>query len=347
MTTAAAVLAEGLRKSYGTERALDGFDLRVPYGTVHGLLGPNGAGKTTAVQVLTTLLRPDGGRALVGGHDVATDPEQVRRRIGLTGQYAAVDEVLSGRQNLELFGRLYHLRSGRHARGGRLNRRRVRQRAAELLEQFDLTGAADRGVRTYSGGMRRRLDLAASMILAPDVLFLDEPTTGLDPRSRGEVWDAVRRLVEGGTTVLLTTQYLEEADRLADRIAVIRDGRTIADDTPAALKDAVGGDRIEVVVAQPAGIPGAVRAVARVTCTEPGVSRAELRVHAPVTDRVAALTEVARTLQDDGVEVADLTLRRPTLDEVFLHLTGVEGPSADDFALAADGGGPAPGERAG
>ncbi|NGN64595.1 ATP-binding cassette domain-containing protein [Streptomyces sp. A7024] len=346
MSTPAAVLAEGLRKSYGSKRALDGFDLRVPYGTVHGLLGPNGAGKTTAVQVLTTLLRPDGGRALVGGHDVAEDPEQVRRRIGLTGQYAAVDEVLSGRQNLELFGRLFHLRSGRHARGGRLNRRRVKQRAAELLEQFDLTDAANRGVRTYSGGMRRRLDLAASMILAPDVLFLDEPTTGLDPRSRGEVWDAVRRLVAGGTTVLLTTQYLEEADRLADRIAVIHGGRTIADDTPAALKDAVGGDRIEVVVARPEGIAGALRAIARVTGAEPGVSRAELRVHAPVTDRVAALTEVARTLQEDGVEVADLALRRPTLDEVFLHLTGEDGPSAADFALAADDGpAPVPGER--
>jgi ABC-2 type transport system ATP-binding protein len=304
-----AVRAEALEKRYGEKRALDGFDLAVREGTVHGLLGPNGAGKTTAVRILSTLIRLDGGRATVAGLDVARQPRQVRAR--LTGQYAAVDEVLTGRQNLEMFGRLFHL-------GGR----RARLRATELLEQFDLTDAADRGVGKYSGGMRRRLDLAASMILAPAVLFLDEPTTGLDPRSRGEVWESVRALVAGGTTVLLTTQYLEEADRLASRITVIDQGRAIADDTPDGLKNLVGGDRIEVVVAERAEIPRVVKVVARVTDGEPEADETELRVHAPVTDRVTALTEVARTLQDEGARVEDIGLRRPSLDDVFLSLTG-------------------------
>ncbi|MFD8554996.1 ATP-binding cassette domain-containing protein, partial [Streptomyces fradiae] len=241
MDTTYAIRAEGLRKRYGDKDALDGFDLAVRTGTVHGLLGPNGAGKTTAVRVLSTLRRLDGGRAEVAGVDVARHPGRVRALIGLTGQYAAVDEVLTGRQNLEMFGRLFHL-------GGR----GARSRAAELLERFDLAEAADEGVEGYSGGMRRRLDLAASMILAPRVLFLDEPTTGLDPRGRGEVWEAVRALVEGGTTVLLTTQYLDEADQLASRITVIDRGRAIADDTPEALKDRVGGDRGEVVARAPA-----------------------------------------------------------------------------------------------
>ncbi|MBQ0998950.1 ATP-binding cassette domain-containing protein [Streptomyces sp. RK62] len=306
-----AVWAEGLEKRYGDKRALDGFDLAVRAGTVHGLLGPNGAGKTTAVRVLSTLIRADGGRAAVAGLDVARRPREVRARIGLTGQYAAVDEVLTGRQNLEMFGRLFHL-------GGR----RARLRAAELLEQFDLTDAADKGVGDYSGGMRRRLDLAASMILAPAVLFLDEPTTGLDPRSRGEVWDSVRALVADGTTVLLTTQYLEEADRLASRITVIDQGRAIADDTPDALKNRVGGDRIEVVVGERSEIPRVVKVVARVADGEPEADETELRVHAAVTDRVAALTDVARTLQDEGVRVEDIGLRRPSLDDVFLSLTG-------------------------
>ncbi|WP_328399229.1 ATP-binding cassette domain-containing protein [Streptomyces sp. NBC_00390] len=306
-----AVMAEGLEKRYGDKRALDGFDLAVRRGTVHGLLGPNGAGKTTAVRVLATLLRFDGGRARVAGVDVARDPRRVRARIGLTGQYAAVDEILTGRQNLEMFGRLFHL-------GGR----RAARRAVELLEQFDLVEAADKGVGKYSGGMRRRLDLAASMILAPDVLFLDEPTTGLDPRSRGEVWDGVRALVAGGTTVLLTTQYLEEADRLASRITVIDQGRAIADDTPDGLKNRVGGDRIEVVAREAADLPMVAKTLARVADTEPATDETDRRVHAPVTDRVAALTEVARALQDEGIAVEDIGLRRPSLDDVFLRLTG-------------------------
>ncbi|WP_406230784.1 ATP-binding cassette domain-containing protein [Nocardia sp. NBC_01009] len=306
-----AVRAEGLEKRYGDKRALDGFDLTVRRGTVHGLLGPNGAGKTTAVRILSTLVRLDGGRAEVAGLDVARDPRLVRSRIGLTGQYAAVDEVLTGRQNLEMFGRLFHL-------GGR----RARQRATELLERFDLTAAADKGVGKYSGGMRRRLDLAASMILSPEVLFLDEPTTGLDPRSRGEVWESVRALVADGTTILLTTQYLEEADKLASRITVIDQGRAIADDTPDGLKNTVGADLIEVVVAEVADLPVVAKVVARVCAGEPETDDLERRVHAPVADRVAALTEVARALQDEGIGIEDIGLRRPSLDDVFLQLTG-------------------------
>ncbi|MFD6417215.1 ATP-binding cassette domain-containing protein [Streptomyces sp. NPDC060194] len=306
-----AVHARGLHKRYGEKRALDGFDLTVRRGTVHGLLGPNGAGKTTAVRALATLLRLDGGTATVAGADVREQPRLVRTRIGLTGQYAAVDEVLTGRQNLEMFGRLFHL-------GGR----RAALRAAELLERFDLVDAADQGVGGYSGGMRRRLDLAASMILAPQVLFLDEPTTGLDPRGRGEVWEAVRALVSGGTTVLLTTQYLEEADQLASRITVIDQGRAIADDSPDGLKDTVGGDRIEVVVTDPADLAEAVKTVGRLADAEPTVDEEERRVHAPVVDRVAVLTGVARTLQDQGVRVEDIGLRRPSLDDVFMQLTG-------------------------
>ncbi|MFE3825863.1 ATP-binding cassette domain-containing protein [Streptomyces sp. NPDC059092] len=304
-----------MQKRYGEKRALDGFDLAVRRGTVHGLLGPNGAGKTTAVRVLATLLRFDGGRAEVAGVDVARDPRAVRRRIGLTGQYAAVDEILTGRQNLELFGRLFHL-----------GRRRAALRAGELLERFDLADAADQSVAGYSGGMRRRLDLAASMILAPQVLFLDEPTTGLDPRGRGEVWEALRALVADGTTVLLTTQYLEEADRLASRITVIDQGRAIADDSPAELKNTVGGDRIEVVVVESRDIPAVVRAVARGAGDGARVETDDeaRRVHAPVRDRVAALTEVARTLQGEGIAVEDIGLRRPSLDDVFLRLTGKE-----------------------
>ncbi|MER7664677.1 MULTISPECIES: ATP-binding cassette domain-containing protein [unclassified Streptomyces] len=316
-----AVLAEAIEKRYGDKRALDGFDLAVRRGTVHGLLGPNGAGKTTAVRVLSTLLRFDGGRARVAGADVTRDARRVRGRIGLAGQYAAVDEILTGRQNLEMFGRLFHL-------GGR----RAALRAGELLEQFDLVEAADKGVGQYSGGMRRRLDLAASMILAPEVLFLDEPTTGLDPRGRGEVWKAVRELVAGGTTVLLTTQYLDEADRLASHITVIDQGRAIADDTPDGLKNRVGGDRIEVVVGDPADLAAAVAVVARVAQGRPETNEQERRVHATVTDRVAALTEVARTLQDAGVAVEDIGLRRPSLDDVFLRLTGhrTEAPDRPD-----------------
>ncbi|MFJ7491017.1 ATP-binding cassette domain-containing protein [Streptomyces sp. NPDC097727] len=302
----------GGRKGGGGKRALDGFDLAVRPGTVHGLLGPNGAGKTTAVRVLSTLLRFDAGRAEVAGLDVLREPRLVRTRIGLTGQYAAVDEILTGRQNLEMFGRLFHL-------GGP----RARRRAAELLDRFDLRDAADEGVKGYSGGMRRRLDLAASMILAPRVLFLDEPTTGLDPRGRGEVWESVRALVAEGTTVLLTTQYLDEADRLASRITVMDRGRAIADDTPDGLKSRVGGDRIEVVAAETADLPAVVKAVERVADAGVVVSdEATRRVHARVADRVAALTDVARTLQDEGIEAEDIGLRRPSLDDVFLALTG-------------------------
>ncbi|XRQ05783.1 ATP-binding cassette domain-containing protein [Actinomadura welshii] len=316
-----AILAEGVRKHYGEKRALDGFDLAVPRGMVYGLLGPNGAGKTTAVRILATLVRLDGGRAEVTGIDVAARPRQVRRRIGLAGQHAAVDEVLTGRQNLRMFGRLFHLGKSRAA-----------ERADELLRRFDLVEAADKGVKEYSGGMRRRLDLAASMILAPDVLFLDEPTTGLDPRGRNEVWQSVRSLVAQGTTVLLTTQYLDEADQLADRIAVIDRGRVIADGSPESLKRLIGGDRIEVVVRDPAALPATAAVVARVSSAEPQTDEAAARVHAPVTERVAALTEVARTLQDDGIAVEDIGLRRPTLDEVFLRLTG---HPADDAAEKA------------
>jgi ABC-2 type transport system ATP-binding protein len=305
------VLAEGLRKRYGRASALDGFDLAVPEGTVCGLLGPNGAGKTTAVRILTTLLRPDGGRALVAGFDVVRQAAQVRYRIGLLGQHTAVDEVLSGRQNLVLFARLHHLGAGAAGR-----------RADELLERFGLAGTGAKPVKQYSSGMRRRLDLAASLILAPPVLFLDEPTTGLDPRGRNEVWEAVRALVAAGTTVLLTTQYLDEADQLADRISVIDHGRVIAEGTPDQLKSKLGGDRIDVVASRPDQLAATAAAVGRLAGTEPEVDPDTRRVSAPVADRVAALTAAARALDAAGIAVEDIALRRPTLDEVFLHLTG-------------------------
>ncbi|MFI6587217.1 ATP-binding cassette domain-containing protein [Embleya sp. NPDC050493] len=316
-----AISAEGVTKVHGATRALDGFDLEVPAGTVHGLLGPNGAGKTTAVRILTTLLGPDGGRAEVAGFDVVRDAARVRTRIGLLGQYAALDEVLGGRQNLEMFGRLYHLGA-----------RAARARAGELLERFALTDVAERAVTTYSGGMRRRLDLAASLIQAPEVLFLDEPTTGLDPRGRTEVWDAVRALVAGGTTVLLTTQYLEEADRLADTISVVDHGRVIARGTPAELKSRLGGDRIDVVVREPLDLTAAAAILARIGNGNPEVRHDERRVGIPITDRVGALTATVRALHDAGIEAEDIVLRRPTLDEVFLTITGVrrDGEPADD-----------------
>ncbi|MGW4502810.1 ATP-binding cassette domain-containing protein [Micromonospora sp. NPDC004336] len=312
-----AVEAEGLRKRYGGTEALAGLDLTVPAGTVCGLLGRNGAGKTTAVRVLSTLLRPDAGTARVAGADVRRHPERVRARIGLVGQHAAVDEVLSGRQNLVLFGRLHHL-----------GRARARARAAELLTRFDLTDAADRPVGTYSGGMRRRLDLAASLILDPPVLFLDEPTIGLDPRARAQVWDAVRGLVADGTTVLLTTQYLEEADQLADSIRVVDAGRVVADGTPDELKAALGGDRIDVVLPRADDLTPAARAVGAAVGAAPQVDPAALRVSVPVTGRVAALAAVLRALDDSGLTAADIAVRRPTLDEVFLRLTGDDSPTA-------------------
>ena len=315
------VLAEGLRKRYGPANALEGFDLAVPEGSVCGLLGPNGAGKTTAVRILATLLRPDGGQARVAGFDVVRQAAQVRYRIGLLGQHAAVDEVLGGRQNLVLFGRLHHL--GAVAAG---------RRADELLERFGLGEVGGKPVKQYSGGMRRRLDLAASLILAPPVLFLDEPTTGLDPRGRNEVWEAVRALVAGGTTVLLTTQYLDEADQLADRISVIDHGRVIAEGSPDQLKSRLGGDRIDVVVhrADQLAATAAILGRAAGSGAEAEADPDTRRVSVPVRDRVAALTEAAWALRDAGVVVEDVALRRPTLDEVFLHLTGHPIETADE-----------------
>jgi ABC-2 type transport system ATP-binding protein len=311
-STGQAIVAEGLVKRYGDKVALDGLDLAVERGIVYGLLGPNGAGKTTAVRILTTLLRMDGGRAEVAGHDVIRQPRQVRRCIGLTGQTAAVDEILSGRQNLRMFARLFHLDGAA-----------AHRRADELIEQFDLAEAGDKQVRGYSGGMRRRLDLAASMILAPEVLFLDEPTTGLDPRGRSEVWDSVRRLSDGGTTVLLTTHYLDEADQLSDRIAVIDRGGLVTEDTPAGLKRQIGGDQIEVVVRAESDLAEAAAIVGRASGdSEPLVDVKALRVLAPVADGVVVLSEVVRGIERAGIGVEDLGLRRPTLDEVFLQLTG-------------------------
>ncbi|MDI3096642.1 ATP-binding cassette domain-containing protein [Streptomyces sp. AN-3] len=305
--TDAAITVEGARKRYGDKHALDGLDLTVARGTVHGVLGPNGAGKTTLVRVLSTLLRPDAGRVVVAGHDVVTRAYDVRRRIGLLGQHAALDEELGGRQNLEMFGRLHHLGA-----------RRARARADELLARFGLADTGRKPVSAYSGGMRRRLDLAASLITEPEVLFLDEPTTGLDPRGRAEVWSSVRTLVGGGTTVLLTTQYLEEADQLADRISVVDAGRVVADGTADELKAATGGDRVDVVL-RDAGQLGAALALLPLTGARVDADRRLLS--APVTDRMAALSGVVRALEEAGLEAEDVALRRPTLDEVFLHLT--------------------------
>jgi ABC-2 type transport system ATP-binding protein len=305
-----AITVEGAEKSYGDKKALDGLDLRVARGTVHAVLGPNGAGKTTLVRILSTLLRPDAGRVEVAGHDVLRQAYEVRLRIGLLGQHAALDEVLGGRQNLEMFGRLYHL-GARHAR----------VRADELLERFGLADTGRKPVSAYSGGMRRRLDLAASLITDPEVLFLDEPTTGLDPRGRAEVWSAVRSLVGGGTTVLLTTQYLEEADQLADRIAVVDTGRVVADGTADELKAMTGGDRIDVVL-RDAGQLGAAVALLPVPAAGVSVDTDRRLLSAPVTDRMAALSGVVRALEEAGIEAEDVALRRPTLDEVFLALTG-------------------------
>ncbi|MBT3153623.1 ATP-binding cassette domain-containing protein [Streptomyces sp. CHD11] len=309
----AAITVEEARKTYGGRKdgpALDGLDLTVARGTVHAVLGPNGAGKTTLVRILATLLRPDAGRVEVAGHDVVREAYAVRLRIGLLGQHAALDEELGGRQNLELFGRLHHLGA-----------RRARARADELLERFELSRTGHKAVKQYSGGMRRRLDLAASLITEPEVLFLDEPTTGLDPRGRAEVWDSVRSLVGGGTTVLLTTQYLEEADQLAHRISLVDVGRVVADGTADELKAALGGDRIDVVL-RDAGHLGAAVALLPVPKDAVTVDTDRRLLSAPVADRMAALAGVVRALQDAGIEAEDIALRRPTLDEVFLHLTG-------------------------
>ena len=310
--TGPAILVEGLVKSFGEVRALRGIDLAVPRGTVLGVLGPNGAGKTTAVRILTTLLLPDKGRAVVEGHDVVREAAAVRRSIGLAGQSAAIQEELTGRENLEIVGRLYHM-----------SWPAARSRADELLKQFDLVDAADRRAKTYSGGMQRRLDLAASLVGHPQVLFLDEPTSGLDPRSRLGMWEIIRGLVAGGTTLLLTTQYLDEADELADEIVVIDHGVVIAAGTAEELKGRVGGDVVEFTVPDRSRIGAAVAAIARVGEGEPHVDQATGVVSIGVgSGGSEALIQAVRSLDGAGVEMRGLTLRRPSLDDVFLALTG-------------------------
>ncbi len=320
-----AVRAEGLVKVYGSRsgevRALDGLDLEVEEGTVVGLLGPNGAGKTTSIKVLTTLLRPDAGRAEVAGIDVLADPKAVKRKIGVSGQYAAVDEYLTGFENLDMVGRLYHL--GAPA---------SRTRARELLERFDLAEAADRPVKGYSGGMRRRLDLAGALVARPPIIFLDEPTTGLDPRSRLGMWGVISDLVREGTTLLLTTQYLEEADRLADRIAVIDHGRVIAEGTADTLKEQVGGERVEVVVVHDDQLGAAREALAGLGTGETVVDDRSRRLTVPVSGGASVLIEALRRLDSAGVAVHDVGLRRPTLDDVFLSLTGRAAEETTDRA---------------
>ncbi|MEU3077403.1 ATP-binding cassette domain-containing protein [Streptomyces laurentii] len=311
-----AIHAEGLVKAFGDVRALDGVDLDVPEGTVLGLLGPNGAGKTTAVRVLTTLLTPDSGRAVVAGIDVLKHPDEVRRAIGLSGQFAAVDEYLTGRENLRMVGRLYQM----SAKG-------AKARADELLERFGLADAADRTAKTYSGGMRRRLDLAAALVVSPPVMFMDEPTTGLDPRNRQALWEVIQELVAGGTTLLLTTQYLEEADHLAHDICVVDHGRVIARGTSDQLKAQTGGERVEVVVHGREMIAPAREVLARYAM--PGLGHGDISVEehtrkltVPVTGGARILAEVIRDLDAAGAEIDDIGLRRPTLDDVFISLTG-------------------------
>src|SRR5947208_13425227 len=335
-SSAPAVRVEGVIKRFGPTVALSGVDLQVPEGAVFGLLGPNGAGKTTLVRILATLLRPNGGRAEVLGHDVVSEPGAVRELLGLTGQFAAVDEILTGRENLEMFGRLFGLSADE-----------ARRRTGELLERFDLADAADRPVRTYSGGMRRRLDLASSLITRPRILFLDEPTTGLDPRSRIEIWQTVRELVREGTTLLLTTQYLEEADQLADQIAVIDHGRVIAKGTGNELKDRVGGQILEVELASAAQRDEARTVLAAIGCgdPQPGDRLDQLTLPAP-RDGLELIGDAAAALRKARIAVSDLGLRRPTLDDVFLQLTGAP-PSENGAAPQAPASGdPAPGPSA-
>jgi ABC-2 type transport system ATP-binding protein len=314
MSERPAVLVENLRKRFGNVTALDGVSLEVPRGTVLGLLGPNGAGKTTTVRILCTLLLPDEGRAEVDGLNVVRQADEIRQRIGLAGQYAAVDEILTGRENIELVGQLYHLPKDE-----------VKRRAQRLLERFDLVDAADRTVKTYSGGMRRRLDLGASLVANPKVLFLDEPTTGLDPRSRIELWKVIRELVDEGTTVLLTTQYLEEADELANRIVVIDHGRVIAEGTSDELKARVGGDVIEVTTADRERVREAAELVVQAaggTAREVQIDKDLSKVTVRVNQGAAVLADTVRLLDAAGIAIGDLSLRKPTLDDVFLTLTG-------------------------
>jgi ABC-2 type transport system ATP-binding protein len=310
--------ATGLTRSFGQVHALRGLDLQIPEGTICALLGPNGAGKTTAIRILATLCRPDAGRAAVCGFDVVTQAFQVRRRIGLAGQHAAVDDNLTGQDNLFILGLMHHL-----------GRRAARRRAAELLERFDLAEAADRPVKTWSGGMRRRLDLIASLVVDPPVLFLDEPTTGLDIRSRSEIWSTARELADQGSTVLLTTQYLDEADALADDVVIIDSGRTVAEGSPEQLKDRIG-TRVDVVVADPADLPAAASALARWATAEPTFDRDTRRISAAVPAGALTLPELVRHLDSAGVPAVDVGIRRPTLDEVFLGLT--TGPTVKDAA---------------
>ncbi|WP_149553110.1 ATP-binding cassette domain-containing protein [Streptomyces marokkonensis] len=324
---AGAIHATGLVKTFGEVRAVDGVDLDVPEGGVLGLLGPNGAGKTTTVRLLTTLLRPDAGTASVAGHDVVREPDRVRLSIGLSGQFAAVDDRLTGRENLRMIGELYGLRS-----------RAARQRADELLHRFDLTSAGDRVSSTYSGGMRRRLDLAGALVVRPSVMFLDEPSVGLDPTSRLMLWDTIEDLVAQGTTLLLTTQYLEEADRLARDLAVVDRGRIIARGTPRELKAQAGGQRIEVVVSWPEQLDAAADLLARFGSRAPDVDRPRGTVSVPVNGGVRLLTEVIAALADKGIALTDIGLRRPTLDEVFLALT--EDTPRDNGRAAVGAGAP-------
>src|SRR5438477_1078135 len=308
----AMIRTEGLKKAFGTVQALQGVDLEVEPATVFGLLGPNGAGKTTAVRILTTLLAPDEGRAEVAGLDVARDAESLRHVIGLAGQSAAVDENLTGMENLEMVGRLYHLPAAE-----------ARRRANEILERFGLAEAGDRQAKTYSGGMRRRLDVAASLVARPDVLFLDEPTTGLDPRSRIDLWAMIRELVHEGKTILLTTQYLEEADNLADRIAVVDLGTIIAEGTADELKDQIGGEVLELHVKDPAQISQVGQALSGVGIGEPSIDQEAGKIRIPVgADGPAALLDSVRRIDDMKLALEDIALHRPTLDDVFLSLTG-------------------------
>jgi ABC-2 type transport system ATP-binding protein len=328
-----AIEVMGVSKSFGDVRALDNMDLNIEPGTVYGLLGPNGAGKTTAVRILTTLLQPDTGSATVAGYDVVRQSEELRHSIGLAGQYAAVDEILTGWENIEMVARLYGF-----------DRAEARRRADGLLERFDLTDAGSRQVKTYSGGMRRRLDLAASLVGDPQVLFLDEPTTGLDPRSRFALWETIEQLVDGGTTLMLTTQYLEEADYLADRIGVIDRGRLIAEGTSDELKTKVGGDVLNLEVADASQTESAAEAVKDVG-SEPPRIEGRNQVIVPVSSHIGVITRAVRALDAAGIKLSDLAIRRPTLDDVFMTLTGHYAEEEPKEVVEAEAGGKRGGRR--